>query len=266
MEFIIGGAVLIIIAGVLLLYWNKMRNRALNIKYYETSKVADVLDVYHQLGIGLNGQYKGGIVELIGQGVTNDPLIAEHSGREALYYRAKKIREYETRETITETDANGNTTQRKVVKNRSETVSDNTHYVPFYLQDDSEGQIKINIKGATKHTIRTVNTFEPYRESSSWFGGRRGTTKGYRYIEDMIPHQAQLYVLGQAVEDSGELTIAKPSKDSDVEYIVSTKSEQELIQGAENASLGYLIGAILLGIAGIAVIVIGFTQFSEYGY
>ncbi|OJJ18230.1 hypothetical protein BKI52_25750 [marine bacterium AO1-C] len=257
MEFAIGGIVLLVIAVVLFFYNGKMRKRALNIKYYETSRVADVLDIYQQLGENLNGQYKGGIVELVGQGVTNNPLTAEHSGKPALYYRAKKIREYEKRETVRETDINGKLVEKEVIKKGTETVSDNTRYVPFYLQDDSGGQIKINIKGATKHTVRTMNTFKSRSEIGSI---DNTTTKGYRYIEDIIPLNARLYVLGQAVEDSGELTIAKPSRDKDVEYIVSTKSEQELIKGAEDASVGYMIGAIFLTVTGIVLIIVGATS------
>jgi len=260
MALIIVGVILIGIAVALWFNRKRQLNRSLNIKYYDTAKVVDVVDIYKQLREGLGGNYRGNVVELSGSARSDSPLQAEHTGQAAVYYRARVIHEYETLEIVREQDEEGNYYEREVVVNHQETVSDNERVTSFFLDDGSGEQIRITLDGATKHTVTTLDEYQPEPPSHYNAYGINGTTTGYRYIEEIIPLNAKLYVLGQAVEDSGELTVAKPSKDKDVEYIVSTKSEEELIKGAENSAKMSLYGTIALGIIGVVLIIVGATS------
>lgn len=260
MALLIVGVILIGVAVALWFNRKRQLNKSLNIKYYDTSKVVDVMDIYKQLREGLGGNYRGNVVELSGSARSDSPLQAEHTGEAAVYYRARIIHEYETLDIVTEQDEEGNYYEREVVTTHQETVSDNERTAPFYLDDGSGEQIRITLNGATKHTVKTLDEYQPEPPSGYDPYGIRGTTTGYHYIEEIIPLNAKLYVLGQAVEDGGELTVAKPSKDKDVEYIVSTKSEEELIKGAESSAKMSLYGAIALAVIGVILIIVGATS------
>lgn len=255
---IVIGIVLIAIGGGLMYMRQQSLNTAMDIKYYETSPVVDVVDTYNQLKDELGvGNYSGNIVEVIGQGIADNPLTAEHSKRDALYYEAKITREYEV--TVESRDKDGNLTRNR--ERRTETVADNTQYVPFYVNDGSGGQILVDMQGAKKDTIESFDKFE--REAPSGFnisfGGSNSKTIGYRYSERIIPNNTKLYVLGEVSDRRGELSIIKPSEKGKP-FIVSTKSEDELIKSAESSAKWSMIGAIVLAITGVAMIIGSFFQ------
>lgn len=258
MALVIIGVICIAIAVALWFNRKKQLNKALNIKYHETSKVADVVDIYKQLGDGLDGNYRGNIVELSGMSRSDSPLTSEHTEAEVVYYRARIIHEYETLEIVGEEDENGNYYEREVVTSHQETVSDNERFAPFYL-DDNSGQILIEMENAQKHTITSLDEFQPEPPMGYDPYGITGTTTGYHYIEEIIPNNYQLYILGQAAESNGELAVVKPTK-KDENFIVSTKSEEELIQGAENSAKMSFYGTIGLAILGLILIVVGATS------
>lgn len=257
MALVIIGVILIGIAVALWFNRKRQLNKALNIKYYDTSKVADVVDIYKQLRDGLDGNYRGNVVELSGTARSDSPLQSEHSQQEVVYYRARILHEYETLEIVEERDEEGNYYEREVVTTHIETVSDNERFACFYLDDNSGEQIRIDMEDAQKYTIKSVDEYQPEPPVGYNAYGINGTTKGYHYIEEIIPHQAKLYILGQAAENTGELAVVKPSKDKDVEFIVSTKSEKELVKGAENSAKMSLYGTIGLSILGVILIIAG---------
>ncbi len=258
MALVIIGVVLIAVAVALWFNRKRQLNKALNIKYHETSKVADVIDIYKQLSDGLDGNYRGNIVELSGMSRSDSPIQSEHTRAEVVYYRAKIIHEYETLEIVQEQDEEGNYYEREVVTSHQETVSDNERFAPFYL-DDGSGRILIDMDKAQKHTITSLDEYQPEPPTGYDPYGIRGTTTGYRYIEEIIPNNHKMYILGQAAESNGELAVVKPTKKDEV-FIVSTKSEEELIQGAENSAKMSLYGAIGLGILGLILMIVGFTS------
>ncbi|HEQ71669.1 MAG TPA: E3 ubiquitin ligase, partial [Spirochaetia bacterium] len=80
-------------------------------------------------------------------------------------------------------------------------------------------------------------------------------TLGYRYEEEAIPVGKNLYVLGEAVDAGGELAIQKPA-DKKAKFIISVKSEEELVRKAQSSMTAlWVIGAIC-GAAGVTVTVL----------
>jgi len=251
---------ILLVVGVVLIYFRKQSlGKAMNIKYHETTKVVDLFDNYNhvkaQLGEGSFSQ----IVEVKGKGNTPHPLTAEHTGRPVLYYKAEVYREYEV--TVEKRDDDGNLTRNR--EKRSDRMSTNEEAVTFYVEDGS-GKVQVNMSGAEKHTQKSL---EDFRQESpnlgnviadAAFGGSSSRTLGYRYVEHIIPVNAQLYILGEAADRShgGELTIMKPVEKKE-NFIVSTKSEEEMVKGVESGAMWMLIGAIAAGVIGIGLILAG---------
>jgi hypothetical protein len=270
MMFIIIGLVLIGISVGLWFYRKSQMEKSFNIRYQETTTAKNIWENYEDIvkAVG-NGNYTE-IVEVKGIGTIDRPLIGEYSEKPVLYYRTSLVHEYEVQEQ--QRDSEGRT--RWVTVRKSETISTNEQGVPFYLDDNSGKKIMVNLNGAEKITQKTADRFERefsqnylnQNRNTSWglqlinflsntnVGGSR--TIGYRFVEEAIPVNARLYVYGEASDRDGELMIVKP-KDSKQNFIVSVKSEEELIKDADSAAKGSLIGLIVCAVLGVASIIFG---------
>ncbi|MDX1902763.1 MAG: E3 ubiquitin ligase family protein [Thermonemataceae bacterium] len=264
---IIIGVVLIGVAVGLWFYRKNQMDKALNIRYQETTTTKFIWENYESISVAVgNGNYTE-IVELKGVARCQQPLQAEHSKMPVVYYRASVIREYEVEEQ--ETDSNGNT--RWVTKRRSDTISTNEQSVPFYVDDNSGKPIRVDMQGADKITQKTMDRFErefsqSYLNEQSWgsqFSSYHSSsnynssnTLGYRLVEEAIPVNAQLYIYGEASDRNGELSVIKP-KDKNQNFIVSVKSEEQLVESAQSSAKWSLIGMIASAVGGVAAIVWG---------
>ncbi len=268
MVFLIAGIVCIIIAVGLWFYRKSQLDKSLNIRYQQTTTAKDIWENYEDIvGTVGKGHYTE-IVEVKGIAKCNNPLLADHSRKPVVYYKAYVIREYEVQEQVR--DSNGSV--RWVTHRKSETISCNEQNVPFYIDDGSGKTIAVNPALAEKHTTTTVDRFEKelsqgylnQHRNTSWgmrlvnflsntdtYGSR---TLGYRLIEESIPVDTRLYVYGEANDKNGELAISKPS-DNNHNFIVSVKSEEELVKDVESSARKSLIGAIALLIIGVILII-----------
>ena len=125
----------------------------------------------------------------------------------------------------------------------------------------------MNPNGAAIDSIKSVDKFEPagLDLNAISFGrfnvslpllasGRR--TLGYRYQEQIIPLNRKIYVLGEASDSSGELMIQKP-KDKKESFIVSLKSEEELVGSVESVIKWTLICGIAADAIGVILLIVG---------
>jgi hypothetical protein len=264
MTFIIIGAVLVLAAAGMILGSRGQERKLAQIKGVETSTAAELTElsasVAKEIGAGSFNQ----IVEVKGAIECSSPLISELSQTKCVYYRMSVTREYE--ETYWETDDKGNRTQR--TRRGSESVAGNTRSVPFLVRDAS-GAIAVEPDGASFVDEKVFSQFEqgsgqgPARMFGSFsfdpgfFGqtaGRR--TLGYKLEESAISIGRAVYVLGEAVDSDGRLRIRKPDKKG-AAFIVSLKSEEQLVQGAKSAAKGLKIAAIVAASLGVAGIVLG---------
>lgn len=247
----------IILIGIgVFLFFNRKKNlnKALDIKYYQNTTIASLKDIYEgikeQLGIGSYNE----IVEMSGVAITDNPLEAEHSQKPVVYCSAQVVREYEVQ--VERRDSNGNTSWS--TERRSETVSNNTSYVPFYLKD-STGEILVDMEGAEAIAQQTFDRFEQNAPAGYSFSSDSNTI-GYRYKEKSIPLNAKLYVLGEASDrKNGEIAIVKPT-DPKKQFIVSTKSEEELLKGIESNAQWSFYGSIALAAAGGISMILGIVN------
>jgi hypothetical protein len=149
---------------------------------------------------------------------------------------------------------------------RDETVSDITSAAPF-LVSDGTGAVAVSPDGArVDKPERVVDRFEPQVTqeqlpsglagvlSSFLRAGSQSGTLGFRYQEWINRPGARLYVHGEVSDGSGRVAFAKPSEGR---YIISTRSEQEIVGAAERNATIATIAAVVLAAAGVVLVVVG---------
>ncbi|RPJ07523.1 MAG: E3 ubiquitin ligase, partial [Spirochaetaceae bacterium] len=212
------------------------------------------------------------IAEIKGKSTCASPLVSELAKVSCAYYSMRVSREYE--ETYWDTDSNGHRVQK--TRRGSDTVAQNTRFVPFYIED-ATGKMRVNPDGATFVTEKAFSHFEPGEVhgpslsfggltialSNTLLGGASTRTLGYRYEEDVIPLEKNLYVMGEASDSQGELAIQKPS-DKKNRFLISVKSEEELIRSSTSTMTGLLVGSLISGAAGITVIVLTLLNIFDF--
>lgn len=91
--------------------------------------------------------------------------------------------------------------------------------------------------------------------------GNLGCTRtlGYRYRESLLPLARQAFVLGEASDSSGTLTVQKSRQKGD-KFIISLKSEEQLVQSAQRTINWLLYGGVACGVLGVVALVVGLAR------
>jgi len=263
MGWIIFGAILLG-AGFVLFFVQKGQSQRLgNIQGTLTSKAGDLQRIAQavatEVGSGAWREY----AELKGQVLCPQPLISELTKTPCAYYEMKVIREYE--ETYTDRDNDGNREER--TRRGSETISQNTQSAIFYLQD-ATGKVRLETRGAAIDTVKVLDEFRPEQgQRLLSFGtfslnlmditlGNNRSTLGYRFVEQILPLDRDLYVLGQIREENGALVLGQPSEKKK-DFIIALRSEEELLASAKNNADYAFYGAMTACALGAALIFFG---------
>ena len=237
--------------------------KALDMQATETSTSAELerlaRDIAAEIGPGSLNQ----VAEIKGVVESPNPLKAEMSGTDCIWYRSTVTREYE--ESYTEKDSNGNT--RNATRRGSETVSANERRLPFLVRD-STGTIEVDPEGATMDGERVLSQFEQGERGASIRvgtfsmniaaigSGRR--TLGYKLEEWAIPTGRNVYVLGEAKDDGGRLRVGKPGI-KEGRFLISLKSEEQLVQAAKTGSTVLGVLSAVFGVAAVVILVLVLT-------
>ena len=269
------GIVLILVGVALLFVRQSQQGKLRQIVGVETSTAKGLIGLAQSVRqdlekLGQTGEGFHQIVEVKGAIRADSPLTSEIAKQPCVYYDASVIREYE--ETYWET--NSQTNQRvQRTRRSSETVSHDSQSTSFWIEDSS-GRIKVNPEGADLDSVQVVDRFEPAEAAQGGvlsFGGFRfdlagfslggpGTrTLGYRFKERIIPLDRPAYVLGEVVDDGAELVIQKP-REGGRRFIISLKSEEELVRSTGSTVQWLLWGAVGCGVVGVALTVIGVVR------
>jgi len=253
--FTVIAVILFIVSAVLFTFRKKALDTLLEMKFVQTSRIKNIIENYqsiiNQLGKGSYLEY----VEVKGITKCSNPLKSQHTNTDCVWYHSQILREYE--ETVTTRDSKGYS--RTEIKRGSEVVSDITNKTEFEV-DDGTGKININSDSSEIVSKLIYNNFQPgeYRGTVQinfgLFSGRR--TIGYRYKEEIIPLNQNLYIIGEASDREGKLEIKKPS-DKNKKLIISVKSEEELIKKYNSKAIGLFVAGIILPIIGIGLILFG---------
>jgi hypothetical protein len=68
--------------------------------------------------------------------------------------------------------------------------------------------------------------------------------------------ERKIYVLGEVTDTSGELAIQRP-REKGKKFIISLKSEEELVRGVKSTIRWTLYGAITCDLIGVVLIILG---------
>ncbi len=262
MGFYIGGAILFIIAIILFIIQRKRSGKLHHIEYNETTSINQIIENHNEMsgsfGPGSFSLYS----EVKGIATANSPIRTEFSQQECVYYKSTVTREYEVLEKTK--DASGKTSKRWVRK--SEVVSNNENKSHDFVIKDNSGEILLQTEGSELHTKKTFSKFEEGNDdpkgglnisigSFSISSGSNYRTIGFKYEEYAIPTRTPLYVIGDANDRSGRLQISKPTDKRP--FIVSTKSEDEIIKQLSSSAKWMFYGAIGCATVGFALIITG---------
>ncbi len=267
---VLAGVVLLFLCGALLLIRRSQEGRLLEIGSAEASTSQGLSDASKYVAdrLGEAGSFSR-IAKVKGVVKCDSPLISEVARQSCVYYEMSVTREYEEYQGIR------SRRRQRIGRPRrgSETVATNSQRVPFWVED-ATGRILVNPQNSQIDSIKVVDRFEPAGglggSNVLSFGGfsvdlgnllpgpglGSRTTLGYRLQEKLLPLERRVYVLGEARDVSGQLTIEKP-RERGKPFIVTLKSEEELISSTRSAILWLLVGAAASGIAGIGLVLAG---------
>ena len=261
------GLVLVGVAAVLFFLRRSQAAKLAQMIATETSTCADAAKACRSAE-GMSGVPGGGAqVEIKGVIEPREVLKAELSGQDCACYRAVVEREWE--EKRWRTDSQGH--RRHETHRGKDVMSRNERLDPFLVRDDT-GKVLVDPQGAHIDWVESVNRFDRGEPEGGTLslggfslnlgslalgGGRR--TIGYRYREWLLPPDHPVYVLGEAGQSGNDPCIAKPSERG-MKFVVSVKSEEEIVAGARRTVFWLSIASAICGLAGIVLIILGLTR------
>lgn len=268
MVFYIIGGVLVAVAVGLFLGSGSQRRKVYAMKTTDTSTAADLRSLADSIAKEIGAGSFNQVTEVKGAVECDAPLTGELSGKPCVHYAMSVVREWE--ETVWKTDSQGRRTQE--THKGSDTVASNTRSVRFRVKD-ATGAVDVDPAGAKIDGEKAVSQFQPGEPTGGSLvlggfrvnlpgilgalsgGGRR--TLGYRYTETILPVGAQVYVLGEAVDAGGTLAVKKPAK-KDARFLISVRTEEELVRKAGSAVKGLSIAAAACAVVGVALAALAF--------
>jgi len=272
---IIGG-ILIVVAIILLVVYFSNKRKLEEMYAVEASTTASLQDIWKgvadEIGAGSFEQKTeiNGVIEC------GQPIESELAKEPCVHYRMSVERNWEEdyEEEYTEKDPSSGQMVRKTrrgTRKGSDTVSSNSRSTKFTVRDDT-GTILVDPEGADIDVEQAIDRFEPASAASGGrisFGGMsfstggfsdsgRRRTLGYRFKEWVLPLNRKVYILGVASDLSGELMIQKPREKG--QFLISLKSEEELIASAKSGMTWGLYGSIACFIIGIVLVILHFVR------
>jgi len=260
--------VVLVLGGVALFAGASSQRKKLGLMQgTQTSTAADLTSLAASVAKDIGAGSFAEVAEVKGTIRCEQPLTSELANTPCIYYSMHVSREYE--ETYWDTDSKGNRVQK--TRRGSDTVSQNTRSCPFQVED-ATGRLTVDPSGAALTGEKVYDRFEPGEPRStslnigrwrfdlgSFAMGTGRRTLGYKYEETIVPIGRPIYVLGEATDSGGQLTIRKPTKKGTT-FIVSLKSEEELTRSAAGTSKGLTIAAAIVAVAGVVIAVLSLLK------
>lgn len=259
MNIVIGIA--LIIGGLVAIFYirPKTKSHTMEMKYMQTKKISELQEMFNQMdGSGLGNDYRE-YVELKGTVSDKDVVDTPFSGMRVAYCESKLSQVVETKEQYR--DQNGNYRTRT---GKMENIISSEKTSQEISMNDGTGEVvlEINANGCKLDIPTTFDRFEPknnlngYRYFNNFSWNRFGTdTLGFRMFEKTIKLNQSLYVIGEAFRVGNVIHIGKPM-DSKRPFIVTTKSEEDMVNTSESNAMFALFGGIVAIIIGIVVMFI----------
>lgn len=271
------GLILLAVAALLFFLSKRSENKVHYVKATETSKIGAIEKLVAEVAADMpDGQATGykDYVELKGKVVCDEPVVGELSDMSGAIVETEVIRVAERREETR--DAQGNI--RTEWKRHEETVSSNRREAPFAI-DDGTGRLRVTPKGSKGvELVKAVERFQQGNDSG--FGSGQVTlsmgrfqmsvgsgrwdlsssrTLGYRFVERVLPVGKPVYAIGEVAATEDEGLVLRPPTDDDKKkpFMLSPRTEEEIIKASEKSARILRIIAIILGVGGVALAVFG---------
>ncbi|MBN1243514.1 MAG: hypothetical protein JXA15_12500 [Spirochaetales bacterium] len=261
MGYFVGAGVSLALALVFFLVGGSKGRKAYDIASTETSSAAELGELSRAVAAEIGAGAFNRPVELKGRAVAVEPLRAEYSGTDCVWYECVATRLWE--EEYWE-EREGRRERR--TRSGSDVVSRIRREPPFRIEDASGG-VLLDPRGASVEAEKTFSRHEAGSRPGSLRvgsvsielgalaglpGGRRAT--GYRFEETCIPSGRELYVLGEASDSGGALVVRKPEKGR---FLVSVRSEEAILGSARKAAVGFRVAAAVGLVVGAALAIAG---------
>jgi hypothetical protein len=258
---LIAGIVLLLVAVGAFLFARHQRGKARTATATETMSCGDIA----RLSDGVASEVGAGDFtqrcEAVGaaQAGPHGLVDAPESKLDAVWVRTKVVHKYWE---MVETRTDGRTTRTR--QEREETVSENESTTPFALGDDT-GSVLIHPEGADiDRPEQVVDRFDQ-RSTAERAGdgfvsallrsGQDSGTLGFQHQEWIIRPGTELYVQGEVADRTGALVFARPRDKGD--FVISTRSEEEIVAGAERNAKLALGGAVVAAVLGVILVIAG---------
>lgn len=189
-----------------------------------------------------------GLTELKGRAERDPPLRSYLAERETVYFRYSV--EEQERRTETYTDSKGRLRTRTRTSWR--VVQSGEERPPFFLRDDT-GALRIDPEGAQIEAEQifshTCGRSDPLYYAKGPSAAIAGSTHRRRFTESAISLHQEIFVFGTARlrDDALEPEICR-DPDQDL-FLVSTRSEEQILRGYGWKALAALVGGWLAGCA-----------------
>lgn len=262
MEYLIGIA--LIIGGFFAIFYlrPKIKSTILEIQYLKTKSVKELLESFKAMAdMGLGDNYRE-YVELKGR-ILNKGVQTPFSNRMVGYVESAVFSVSEETEVYYDKDNKKRTRVQKVENMiSSDKSSQNIDFV-----DNSTDEIitiEVNSHGCNLDINKSFDRFEPnsnlrkysYFEShtfNNYNSNSNSRQLGFRMEESVIEENQSLYVIGEAFSVGNTLHIGKPMEKNNP-FIVSTKSEEDLVNINKNQEKIALFGGIIAIVVGAFIL------------
>lgn len=253
---------LLIAAGLFLVLYlrKKLFSTALEIQVMKTSTIGDIKRIFSEMeGIGLSDNNRH-YVELKGISDSQNPPVTPFSEQRVAYHESTLSHVYEEVEYYR--DDKGDTHER--INKHENIISEERSTEPIILREsDSQDVVYIDADEARSKldTRKSFDRFESEHNMMNYsffrsfnYGMRQPRTLGFRMVEKTIALSQPLYVLGEAYTNAGRIYIGRPT-DKKKPFIISTKSENQLVTSMKLKTQFALFGGIGLVVLGFAAMI-----------
>lgn len=219
------------------------------IEAIQTVTTVTVKELYENTGL------LGTCVKLIAESSQGSVVKTPYSKREVAFYKAKLLEVVELKESSSNNK-----------KNRRENVLEETSSNRLTLTDGScNAAVEIDLHKCKLDLNKTLDKFEfkdqclkrrEYERMSrknTRYNNANSEVLGYTFEEYTIENGEPVFVMGQAMNKNGNIYIGKPDKQ---DFIVSTRSEEQLVNKYEKNAMLYTWLPYLLFVVGVIMLFI----------
>lgn len=252
---------LAVVATVCFFSYRNNKAKLNEILYVPSSRIGDIAERAAAVSDALGHGYSSDYTEIKGQMLAPNRLRAPLSQLECVYYRSTVSREWEEEERYRDKDGH----QRTRIRSGSDTLFFEEKGIPFQV-DDGSGCLWVDPKNADidltnamdqrapEHAVQLSHNqlhFKQLRLTTTAVSlGRQRWVTSYHFRESIFEPEGVLYLLGTVVDSKGQLTLVHPSEKGQ-RYVISHRTEEELVTALESTSTWLLGGSVVSGILAV---------------